>query len=68
MKKRNRLFLGVVIIFVVVLAYFVLDFTIGIKNIKDIDYIEDYIEEFGMLGPIVYMIIMAMAIIISPIP
>jgi len=62
LKSAAILILFVAIIFYLLRIYF--DFT----NITNMEYVVESISEFGNLAPVIFIVIMAIAIIISPIP
>jgi uncharacterized membrane protein YdjX (TVP38/TMEM64 family) len=74
-KKSRRLWAtmsnfwkGVLIVAGTSALFFGMNVNFEFSRITDVQYLQDTFQGFGMLAPIGFMLIMALAIIISPIP
>jgi uncharacterized membrane protein YdjX (TVP38/TMEM64 family) len=66
-KKHNKLYVFLIILVFLLLFYFI-NSRIDLFSLADIEVIKKFILSFGVLSPVVYMLIMATAIVISPVP
>jgi uncharacterized membrane protein YdjX (TVP38/TMEM64 family) len=67
-KYKNKKYLGLILVATVVLAFLLLRTKLDFSLITNITYLKNTILSFGIFAPIVFIIIMAIAIVISPIP
>ena len=66
MKKARTW--GVILVIIVIVLFLALKEAIDFSQIDNINYIIETIRGFGMLGPLLFIIVMAIAIVVSPIP
>jgi len=59
---------AIFIILFISVIFFLLTNLVDFNKITDMDYVKEKISSYGMVAPVIYIIIMAIAIIISPIP
>lgn len=65
---RKDIIKGIFWVVVVAVIFLILNNLINFAEITNIEYLQKVISSFGILGPLIYMLIMAIAIVISPIP
>ena len=63
-----RIVIKAVLIVLILSVILVLSIAFDLKEIFKIDYIENWLTGFGYLAPLIYIALMAMAIVIFPIP
>jgi len=68
MKKPKHKIVTILLILLTIIVFVALWRFIDFSQIADISYIQETVRSFGILAPIIYMLIMAIAIIVSPIP
>jgi len=66
--KYDPLYKGLVILILVVIVFLLLQNAFDFSMIMDVEYIRDVIRAAGPIGPALFIIVMAVAIVISPIP
>lgn len=67
-KASKGKWYGIVLVVVVIALFALLQTQVNFSNIADIDYLKEKILSFGILSPAVFILIMATAVVISPIP
>ena len=63
-----RMFIKAVLIVIILSVILVFSVAFDLKEIFKIDYIENWLTGFGYLAPLIYLAVMAMAIVVFPIP
>lgn len=63
-----RIFIKAALIVIILSVILIFSIAFDLKEIFKIDYIENWLTGFGYLAPLIYMAVMAMAIVIFPIP
>lgn len=68
MSPKQKLIILCLLIFLGLLIYWVLDSRQYLKSIQDSKVLLDYLQSLGMFGPVMIVVMMSVAIMVSPLP
>ena len=66
--KKNKKLIILAVFFSIIIFYFVLSHSFHFASYFNVNNINQQIESVGVFGPLFFILLMALAIVISPIP